>query len=297
MDTKVRHYGYAADHERVGRFLVRTCGRTGGHINWLLPRWEYMHHHPLIRGVDLRSIGIWEARGEIVGIVHPEHQPGTAYFQIDPEHGALKGEMLEFAAAHSSTAADGTRRLRILITDRDEDFAKVAAAQGFARTAECETTSHMRIPESSPRSSLPAGFRLKSLADDNDLRRVTRVLWRGFDHGDEPPDDAIEDRRLMQSAPSYRKDLNLVVVGPDGSFVSYAGIWYEPVHAIAYVEPVATDPDYRRMGLASAAVLEGIRRCGELGASVAYVGSGQPLYRSLGFRPEHDAWVWERRWT
>lgn len=40
-----------------------------------------------------------------------------------------------------------------------------------------------------------------------------------------------------------------------------------------YVEPVATDPDYRRMDLGKAAVLEGIRRCGELGAEVAYVGS------------------------
>lgn len=53
----------------------------------------------------------------------------------------------------------------------------------------------------------------------------------------------------MQSAPSFRKDLNVVVEAPDGSFVAYCGMWLEPVHAIAYVEPVATDPDYRRMGL------------------------------------------------
>ena len=101
----------------------------------------------------------------------------------------------------------------------------------------------------------------------------------------------------MQSAPNYRKDLNIVVVTPGGSFVSYCGMWYEPVHSIAYVEPVATDPDYRRMGLARAAVLEGIRRCGELGARVAYVGSKQPLYLSLGFRPEYDSCVWERERT
>ncbi len=135
------------------------------------------------------------------------------------------------------------------------------------------------------------------VADDNDLRQVTRVFWRGFNHGDEPPDGEVEDRKFMQSAPNYRKDLNLVVVAPDGNFVSYCGTWYEPVHAIAYVEPVATDPDYRRMGLARAAVLEGIRRCRELGASVSYVGSKQPLYLSLGFRPEYNSRVWERELT
>ena len=51
-----------------------------------------------------------------------------------------------------------------------------------------------------------------------------------------------------------------------------------------YVEPVATDPDFRRMGLGKAAVLEGIRRCGEMGAEVAYVGSDQLFYQKLGFK-------------
>jgi predicted N-acetyltransferase YhbS len=47
---------------------------------------------------------------------------------------------------------------------------------------------------------------------------------------------------------------------------------------------VATDPDYRRRGLGSAAVLESIRRCGQQGATVAYVGSDQAFYMSLGFK-------------
>jgi hypothetical protein len=73
MQTTVRGYSHAADYANIGRFLVRTYGTMGGHINWLSPRWEYMHYHPLVRGVDLNSIGIWEVGGEIVGVVHPEH--------------------------------------------------------------------------------------------------------------------------------------------------------------------------------------------------------------------------------
>jgi len=107
----------------------------------------------------------------------------------------------------------------------------------------------------------------------NDLCKLHRVLWRGFDHGDEPPDDGFEERTFMQSAPNYRKDLNIVVVAPDSNFVSYCGMWYEPINRIAYVEPVTTDPDYRRMGLGCTVVMEGIRRCGELGATVACVGA------------------------
>jgi len=296
MQATVRHYNRASDFERVSRFLVRTYHTTGGHVNWLQPRWEYMHYHPLIREVDLSSIGVWEARGEIVGVVHPEHEIGTAYFEVDPEYGALKGEMLSHAEDHVSTLSDGVSRLRAYINDQDDDFQSVASEMGYVKGSGCEPMSHFAIPDPFPPISLPAGFHLKSLAEDNDLRKADRLLWRGFNHGDEPPRDGIRDREFMQSAPNFRKDLNIVVEASDGDFVSYCGMWYEPVHAVAYVEPVATDPDYRRMGLGRAAVLEGVRRCGAVGARVACVGSATPFYLSLGFQLVYNRSIWKREW-
>jgi predicted N-acetyltransferase YhbS len=69
-------------------------------------------------------------------------------------------------------------------------------------------------------------------------------------------------------------------------------MWYETKNRIAYVEPVATDPAFRRMRLGKAAVLEGIRRYGELGAHVAYVGSDQAFYQALGFRTVFTSNCW-----
>jgi predicted N-acetyltransferase YhbS len=297
MRATLRDYNRAADYEKVSRFLVRTYRTAGGHINWPQPRWEYMHYHPLIRRVDLGLIGVWEARGEVVGVVHPEHAMGTAYFEIDPEHGALKEEMLRYAEERLSTSAEGVRRLRVVLTDEDGDFHGAASDMGYVRGSGREPMSHFVIPTPFPAVSPPPGFRTKSLADDNDLHKVDRVLWRGFNHGDEPPDDGIADREFMQSAPNYRKELNIVVAAPDGDFVAYCGMWYEPTHSIGYVEPVATDPAYRRMGLGRAAVLEGIRRCGALGATVACVGTTKPFYMSLGFRLAYSSSMWQREWT
>jgi predicted N-acetyltransferase YhbS len=101
---------------------------------------------------------------------------------------------------------------------------------------------------------------------------------------------------FLQSAPNFRKDLWVVVEAPNGEFASNCGMWYEPVHSIAYVEPVATDPDFRRMGLGRAAVLEGIRRCGEMGATVAWVGATMPFYLSMGFRKAYSSSIWQREW-
>jgi hypothetical protein len=36
----VRRYSRAADYEKVGRFLLRTCCPAGGDVNWLRSRWR-----------------------------------------------------------------------------------------------------------------------------------------------------------------------------------------------------------------------------------------------------------------
>lgn len=307
MKPTVRRYNHDFDFGKVGQFLIKTYRTSGEHINWLQPRWEYMHYHPLIRDVDLGSIGVWEAGGEIVGVVHPEHIPGEAYFQIDPAYTEskidLKREMLAFAEESICVSGNGGTFLFLYISDWDREFQKCAAEKGYEKQdkgalgqAGFMPLTQFVIPKRFPAITVPDGFHLQSLEDDNDLEKLHRVLWRGFNHGDNPPDEGIEERRFMQSAPNYKKNLNIVVKAPNHEFVSYCGMWYEPTHRVAMVEPVATDPDYRRMGLASAAVLEGIRRCGRLGATVAFVGSGQPLYLSIGFKPIYSCSVWKREW-
>ena len=63
------------------------------------------------------------------------------------------------------------------------------------------------------------------------------------------------------------------------------------------MEPVATDPDYRGMGLGRAVVSEALRRCGELGAKQAVVGYGQQFYYNMGFYPIFSVTYWENQLT
>jgi predicted N-acetyltransferase YhbS len=205
--------------------------------------------------------------------------------------------MLAYAEKRLCAVAAGSRELQIFINDRDARFQEIAAARGYRKEGGSESMSQLAVADLVREVSLPEGFRLKSLAEEDDLRKVHRVLWRGFDHGDEPPEGGLEERRFMQSAPRFRKDLQIVVEASGGGLAAYCGLWFEPVQRIAYVEPVATDPDYRRMGLGRAAVLEGIRRCGALGATVAYVATAMPFYLSLGFQPIYASSPWRRAWT
>jgi GNAT superfamily N-acetyltransferase len=139
--------------------------------------------------------------------------------------------------------------------------------------------------------------RLTSLAAEPDWAKVHRCLWRGFNHEGEPPmsDEELESRRRMFDTPTARRDLKIAVAAPNGDFVAFSGAFYEPTGRFAYVEPVAADPAYRRLGLGKAAVLEGIRRCASLGATVAYVGSDQAFYRAIGFEKVYNSECWVRR--
>ncbi|MHC5081832.1 MAG: GNAT family N-acetyltransferase [Planctomycetota bacterium] len=296
MEPRVRAYDHASDFEKVGDFLLKTFDLSATHVNWTQPRWEYMHHHPHIRGIDLTTIGVWEVKDEIVGLIHPEHHGGTAYIQVDPAHADLKEPMLAYAEEHLGAPREGSRILRIPIHDRDVAFQDIARERGYGKTEASEPMSQFEILEPFPPIALPEGFHLKGLDEVEDHWKVHSVLWRGFDHGDDPPRDGIEEREFMQSAPHFEKELNLVVEAPDGTLVSYAGMWLEPVHRLAYVEPVATDPAFRRRGLGRAAVLEGIRRCGERGAKKAIVGTALPFYLSMGFQMIFNRSFWRRTW-
>lgn len=295
MSIKFRKYDTLNDFKRVGDFLAEYHQPDNRDGNFPQPAWEYMHGHPWLDEKSLAKIGIWEDSGRIVGVVHYEHKLGEAFFEIHPGYTRLKPEMLEHAEKYLyGKTEDGRRYLKAFVNDFDKDFEVLVKLRGYeidSKSARPMTQLKIMRPFR-PDIPLPHGFRLKSLAEDNDLAKLDRVIYRGFNHGDEPPTIDFEGRKKQQSVPNYRKDLNIVIVAPDGNYVAYAGTWFEATNKFAYVEPVCTDPDYRRRGLGKAAVLEGVRRCGELGAQVAYVGSDQVFYQALGFRKLFTSNCW-----
>lgn len=297
MSVRFRHYDPTVDYRRVDEFLIQNYQPGNADGNWVEPAWEYMHHHPMLDRSSLDKIGIWEDAGKIVAVAHYESCLGEAFFQFHPAYRHLRQEMLDYAeqALHERSRQDDRRLLCAYVNDNDPEFISLVRARGYDKDADgARPVAGLDIPEPFPAISLPEGFRLRSLADDCDWAKVDRVLWRGFDNPGEPAttDEDIEQRRRMFDTPTARRDLKIVVQAPGGEFVAMCGTFYQPAGRFAYVEPVATDPTYRRMGLGKAAVLEGIRRCGALGATAAYVGSDEPFYLSIGFRVIYTSECW-----
>ena len=296
MTAKMRTCAGPVGFPAISDFLYGLYQPNNRDGNWFQPIWEYAYTHPWFDEEAVPRIGIWEDAGTMVAVTLYELRLGEAFFQIHPAYAHLKPEMLAYAEQHlTSTTDQGKRYLKAYVNDCDTAFEHVVRSRGYEKEpASHRPMSQFVIPDPFPPIRLPDGFRLKSLADDNDLAKIDRVLWRGFNHPGEPPADGPKGRKKMQSGPHFRKDLTIVVETPNGAFVAFGGLWFDPVNRFGYVEPVATDPDYRRMGLGTAAVLEGIRRCGELGATVAYVGTDMPFYLAMGFKKLFTLNCWIR---
>jgi len=301
MTIQIRSFQPPQDYQRIYDFLAAHYQPRNPAGSWLAPAWEYAYFHPLMDLTALEKIGLWEEEGEIYGVVNYGWHIGDAFFFFHPGYRHLRREMLEYAESNLSgiSQQDGRRYLCAFVNDNDRPFLDLVKSRGFTREAENNLPAyHMDIPDPFPSISLPQGFRLQSLADECDWAKVHQVMWRGFDHGEDVPmnEEELESRRKMFDTPTARRDLKIVAAAPNGDYAAICGMFYDAANRYAMVEPVATDPAYRRLGLGRAVVLEGMRRCAALGAREAYVDNDLPFYQDMGFKKLFVTECWVKYW-
>lgn len=296
MEITLRNYKPLQDFERVRQFLITNHQDHNRDGNFYPAEWEYLHTHPLASWTLFPRIGIWEKGEEIVAVAAIEWFLGEWMLQVNPGYAFLKPEMLAYAEKNlAKENPDGTKTLRIArLHDTDQEMEQLLQEQGYALVAEEDWAGFFDLTQPIPPCPLPQGFSIVSLAEENDLGKIQRALWRGFDHPGEP-EESTDGCRSMQSGPHFQPELNLVGKAPNGDYAVYCGMWYEPACKEAYLEPLCTDSSYRRLGLAKAVLYEAMRRAQALGAKSCVAG-GQPFYEKVGFVKAYYKRDWEKNW-
>jgi len=271
--------------------------RRGG-TDFPFGRWDWMITHGWLDKDALQKIGIWEDAGEIVAVATFDTQLGEGFLCILPGYEDIRVEMVRYA--RQNLRKDD--KFRLLVWDADHSFQRIAAAEGFVASPDKEQDAVYPIGKPDAiRYTLPEGFRIMGMDEGIDIEKYGRVLWKGFNHerNGEGPFKLTDSKRQQLTDEMFRPhvdlSLKIAVVAPNGDYAAYCGMWLDDASSDALVEPVATDPAYRKMGLGKAAVLEGIRRCAQRGAQRAYVGSNQQFYYSIGFQPCNTYTWWMER--
>lgn len=300
MNIKFRSYQndtrYGNDYNKIREFLLKL-----GNPGYLYGRWDWMIQNLTAYYADpegISKIGIWEEDGKIVAIATYDTKLGKTFLLTFNGYECLKNSMLEYAKDNLSKNG----AFAVLINDNDIDMQNIAARDNFYPTQDKEFDAVYQIKDGKTDYRLPDGFKIISLKENFDLYKYGQVLWKGFNHeinGEGPFEFFYQKEsnyyKIGFEGPNINLDLKIAVMAPNGNFVSYCGMWYDSETESALVEPVATEPAYRKMGLGKAAVLEGIKRCGLLGAKKAFVGSCQQFYYSIGFRPYNTSTCWQEK--
>jgi len=292
MDFTVKSYNHEADHERVGAFLRSINHDHAVTPHYLWGRWSWQFG-PYMNPEHYDRIGLFEVDGEIVGLATYENDVGEAYLCADEKYPELKAQLVAYAAEH---LADAEGKIKICLPDGDAELRKAAQAMGFVATEEKGATARLEMDDFE--TALPEGFRFITFADPEfDAAKYYDAIWRGFDN--ERPRNEVEQASMDSGEEfvsfGYDMSLRIMVVAPNGDYAAHCGMWYADGEECAYVEPVFTVPEYRRMGLAKAAVLEGSKRCGERGAKCSIVLSSQQFYYNIGFYPYQNETWWVKK--
>jgi ribosomal protein S18 acetylase RimI-like enzyme len=210
-------------------------------------------------------------------------------YQVDPGHAGLVDEVIDW---YDGTAAGLERTVRPNTAD---EFALARwAAHGYGNDLASLgddgswTQLNQRDLTDVEQPVLPGGFRFRTADEAGPEAAVQAHLdaWA-------PSTYTAEGYRGVRGTAGYRGDLHVLVEAPDGTMAASTIMWLDEPNQTAEFEPVGTHPGYRRLGLARAMLLQGMRLARAAGATQMTVpcegAPGHPrargLYYSLGFRP------------
>lgn len=293
---------HEADFWQVRNLLQSSYALTPLGFNWEVRRWDgqrFYNANAAWQAHRLGPVQLWaEAAGTIVGVVNSEGL-GNAHLQLHPAYRHLEEPMVAWAeTALATPTVDGSKQqLEIFVYEYDTPRQALLAGRGYTRLVDGGVTRRLQLANQRlDASTIAPGYTLRTTnsADLADCQRIADLLNIAFNRNFHT---ALEYQNFTRLAPSFRPDLDLVAVAPDGTFAAYVGIPYDEVNRLGIFEPVCTHPDHRRHGLARSLMIEGLHRLKALGAIDVMVGTGDMipanrLYDSLGFTEVCKGYTW-----
>jgi GNAT superfamily N-acetyltransferase len=310
MSITCRPYQTEDDFWRMRAFLRRVFELNGRRErSWHVIRLDYARWHTCLNIAEVtldEIVTLWEDGGELVAFVMPDGGRGEAHLCIDPRWKTreLEAEMLAVAEERlPKIELDGARSLTVWAAAGDSLRQELLAERGYRKGDWPEHQWRRELDRPIPDVSPAAGYTIRPLGDGLELLERCYASGLGFHEGDIKV--AVENRndptwyRNIQTAPLYRRDLDLVAIAPDGAIAAFCTIWFDDVTRSACFEPVATVPAHQRKGLGKALLTEGLRRLQRMGATTAFVGGyserANGLYGSVMDDFDLDE-PWEKGW-
>ena len=292
MKPALRPYQTEDDYWRMRAFLRQVFVLNNRlERSWHVARLDYARWHTCLNCAHLRLEDVawlWEMDGQLIAMLMPDGGRGEAHLSVHPELRTpeLEEVMLRVAEEHlAAITSDNMCQLCVWAPAHDLLRQAILTRRGYAKDHPAEYQWRRRLDQAISPLPIAPGYTIRSLGDGLELLERCYASGLGFHDGD--IQIAVENRadptwyRNIQTAPLYRRDLDLVAIAPGGAIAAFCTVWFDDVTRSGYFEPVATVPAHRRRGLGKALVTEGLRRLQCIGATVAFVSGFSPTANAL----------------
>jgi len=248
---------------------------------------------------------IWETPdGEITAVLHPIcHDEVRMFVRPGFRSLALENEIISYAEEHHSDwFKDGKRILYFAVFPEDTQRQQGLTQQGYEYRRARDFYWWRDLDASIPDLPSTPGYEIRSMGAESEHPARSWCSWRAF-HAEEPDENYDNNSSWyanMQSAPLYRRDLDIVAVTPNGEYAGFCTISYDDYTRSAAIVLEGTAAEHLNRGLGEAMTIEGMRRLKHLGCthvfSLANDESTNDLYRNV--MPNcHIADHWVKIWT
>ncbi len=280
IDNYKSNIRFNEQYEEIYLFLSKSADKGyNEHFHWA--RFEWMMCHSFLDVDALTYIAIFrDSSGEIVGLItFDTSYKDRAYIIHAVSDKELLSAMVEYVVEKGSS---------VKVNSQDTALIEVLQEYHFHNRGKADCVLEFDL-ENDLQYVIPYGYSISPEHFEIDNRKYQLVIHKGFDNDGIP--EKWSDELLKPSA-HFNSDLKIFALDLSKEYCSHCGIWY--THgATAYIEPVATVPQCRKLGLATAVVYEAMARAKKSGAKRAIVISDQNFYHRIGFKEssEYDTWT------
>jgi predicted N-acetyltransferase YhbS len=224
--------------------------------------------------------------------------PSDFFLHIDPKYRYLEKEMVEWLEEYYSKKKKEEkvdRKLTINILEGNAQREALLTELGYTFQ---KTYGYYRIRDgnaSIPDFVCPKEFKIRAIRKD-EYEQQALLIQKVFGHGEWFTADILE---WIANCSFYKEELDLVAVTPTGIIASFCTFRLDPISRIISLEPMGTNPDYRKLGLARALLTEGIKRSKKYNPPFFYIDgaadtpAANRLYDATGFTEKYaiNSWV------
>lgn len=255
------------------------------------------------------NIRLWnDENGQLVAWAALQVPFWTVDYAVHPEFGGLHPHILKWADEQAQKIMDtpsGHPAWFVTVLASQTERIRDLEQAGFASQANVGDDSWTQVlmeytfPNHAAGLPLPEGFIIRPLNGFDEVQAYVDLHQAVF----QSKNMTVEWRQRTLQRPEYIPELDLVAVAPDGQLAAFCICWLAKDmngQVSGQIEPLGVHADFRKLGLARAILVEGLKRLSAKGAQKIHVQTDNyrnaafHLYESAGFHVIQDILMYRK---